>query len=465
MIKPILLAFGAFFIGVFGAQQALAQACDVVPEAIVKLREPISGAYNVWDTVHGEIPTQEIFKSGMVLEGGNLLVAGERRANADDREAKLLISEIGRNGRVLWEKDLDVSGLHRVVKVLPYDKGGVILAEIKPAKGVSYAWIGFINTAGDLLSKRMIKGGRTALTPKDISLSASGKGFILSTYAEREGSEQPGWSQLYRLNSKGQVISDHAFVIGAENAMNQIMLAENGDVIGVGHIRDDRGLKTGWIMRMDDGLRMIWQKSYPRGAGADFVRAHPLTKGYITLVGTALPAFEGNRAAWLITVDETSGDVAWQRYFTGSLHFDGRDVMVNEDALISVLIDGEQPADSDVTEHVRLFTINPRGVMFTNHEFFNGAAVDAFTLLPSKGVERLIIGTTRIAHQIEDLETEETDKGEGEADKVEVMEGGANGDDEAPEIVMSYEGWALAAVGVDPYPYDDPCKPKARALQ
>ncbi|MCB9983473.1 MAG: hypothetical protein H6861_07375 [Rhodospirillales bacterium] len=422
-----------------------AQNCNIEYEAIVKLREPTVGSYNVWDSIYGEIPTDERFKSAIVLETGTVLATGALIDPQHSDRKDVLLAEIGRNGRVLWGKTHEVAGLADVVKVIPHDKGAMVLANITPEKGRRYLWLGIFNLQGDLLSSKTIKDRTNHVRGHDVEFGASEKSYIVAASAATVKGDEPGWSVLYRVNTSGGVISDHAFVIGSENAMYDLFPMDDGGYVASGYIDNASGRKTGWLMRLADDLRMMWQQSYARGAGAELVRGHTMLADTLAVVGTALPSGEGNRAAWVMVVNGFSGDVIWQRYLNGALHFDGRDVMVSEDGLISVLIDGQAPENSGEVEHVRLLTLNPRGVMFSSDEFFNGEAVNAYALMPSKGAERLIIGDTKVAYKIEH---------------------GQNADMPGPqmpdEVVSSLEGWVVGATGVDPYL--DPCRVKKREL-
>jgi hypothetical protein len=351
------------------------------------------------------------------------------------------------------EVQRDIPAGADVVRALARDQGLLVLANVTPVRGRAYIWMGFFDMAGEKLSEKTLKGGKAALRAHDIELSRSGKSYILAVSSVLSGGDRPGSSVLYRLNLKGDVVSDRGFVIGAENAMQDLHVLESGDVLAVGMIDNAVGRKTGWAMRLSEDLRMIWQKPYPRGAAAEFAKVYPLGEGQAVAVGTALPEGSGNRAGWVMAFDENSGEVVWQRYFTGGLHLDGRDVLVNEDRMISVLMDGAVPEGADEEEHVRLFTLNPRGVLFNGDAFFNGAGVDAFHFLQNPHRERVIFGETRVVHQIQDAEKM--------AEKVFGGVAGPDGEgDDGIERVSSREGWVIAAPRVDSY--EDPCKPVQR---
>lgn len=437
-----LLAF-IFVLCFMQPLQVRAQNCDVQQESIIKLRAPSFGAHSIWDAIHGEIETGERFKTALVIgEVNTVFVAGERVLSELDERKVLIFSEIGRNGRVLWEKQHDVSGLVDVKAMVKHPEGVMVMANIQPASkgGRPYIWIGIANIQGELLSQTSVKGGKAHLIGHDLVKAQRGKSYVLSAFSEVQDSGQAGSTVLYRLNSKGVVLSDQAFVIGSENALLDLHVMENGDYIGAGYVYDAYGRKAGWIMRMNNDLRMIWQQSYSRGAGAELVAGYPMLSGTYALTGTVLPAREGHRGGWLMVVEAGGGAIAWQRYFTEGLHLEGRDVITRDDGIISVLLDGQKPEETEMKEHVRLLTLNPRGVLFSSDAYFNAEAVDAYQILPGAQLERLIIGSTEVMYQIE-------------KDKEE---------DAEPMLERSLEAWIIAAEGADVY--DDPCKIKPRTL-
>ena len=449
MISNFLRVFVIVFVVFIAAGHSYAQDCSIQKEAIVKLRKPSVGAYNVWDTIYGAVESDEGFKSVVVMESGNVMVAGELSADAQNH-TELVLAEIGRNGRVMWEKKHKIAGLESVVKLLNRGDGVLVLASVQPAKARQHTWIGFFNLRGDLLSEKKIKGGRADFIPQDIVFYPERDSYVLSIKSQNPDSVDPSNARLYRLNSKGQVISGNEFVIGADNEMSGLHVLENGDIMGVGGIGDAKGRMNGWVVRLNKNLRIIWQQAYPRGAGAALKSGAKLKKNLFVTGGTALPAGEGNRAGWVMVIDALSGNILWQRYFSGALHFDGRSVMANDDGMISFLMDGDEPEglekiDEKDGEHVRILTLNPRGLMFGSDEFFHGAGVDAFQMIEGVGGIRLVSGKSRINHVIEAVKTDEDDKMPEES-----------------QTKPSMEGWLIAAPAAEPY--EDPCVPVKRTL-
>ncbi len=467
-VKSIIFNFFLFLFltGIFSP--ANAQDCKTYGDAIVNLRPAALGSYNVWDSVYGEAQDDERFVDALVLESGYVLAVGER-VNKDG-EKSLIWVEVGRNGRTLWSAEQNIPDLVNITRVLPHEKGAIVLANITPKNKPAHIWIGVFNKSGVLQSTSSIKGGANALTGYDIESSKSGKSYVVAAYAENKKSGQPGWSMLYRINLKGGVMSDQAFVIGSQNAMHDLQRMENGEFIAAGYMNDAGGRKTGWVMRLREDLGMMWQQQYTRGAGAEFHKITPLAPDGLVLTGTAAGTGGANHAAWLAVIEENSGNLSWQRYFTSKISgYSGRDVMVNADRVISVIINGKaikdplesmpkpdekpnekmaepiQPQSADMIEHIRLITLDPRGKTLDVQELFNGLQADAKRLILGQNQERIIIGETKVSSDV---------YSEVEAKPVANAEVSIKPQVKS-EKIQNLQGWALAATSAEPY--KDPC--------
>lgn len=421
---------------------AWAQNCTFSKEAIVNLREPVAGSYNVWDTIHGDLEHTERFFDALPLEGGaTVLMAGDREGGEEEVKSAFLIAA-GRNGRVLWEKPLEIKGYKQLIKMEPHPRGLLIMANVNDGKR-DKIWIGAFNVEGERLWQTSLQAqGGMHLYAHDIEHDADKKSFVISmSRAGKDGSGEPLTTMLYRINEGGRTINSRAFAIGADNTIEDIEIMKDGSVIGAGYANNAAGRRDGWIIRVTSDFILSWQEPYARGAASELEAITMLGKDqeYAAAVGTALPRAEGNRAGWVMTVESAGGDVAWQRYFSGGLHFDGRDIMTNEDNLLSAILDGETPEDGDELEHIRLLTINPRGDLFASDEFYNGDGVDAVRLMETDTKNRLIVGSTRTRERVGLVQ---------------------DGDDAESKVTV--DAWAVSAPRADKY--EDPCVPKVREL-
>ncbi len=456
-----------------GAGSSLAQRCDLDYEAIFKLRAPTIGAYNIWDGVHGDRSMDERYVSGIVLENKNVFVAGQREGEVDAQPPKpptLIMAEIDRRGRMVWEKEHNIEKLSRLHKIFKYGDQIVALGDIDqgktPEMPINSVWIGFFNAQGELKSQKFLKQGADSVYAHDLIPMTSGKGFLLAASVEKNRSQDQRVTMLFRLNTKAEVVSKRSYVPGPDNRILSLSPLDEDTYIAGGFINDDKGRRTGWMMVIDVEGNVIWQRQYPRGAGAQIDRAVPFAKEYIALVGTAYPAVaEGYTAGWVMVVFARNGEIAWQRYFTGDFDYAARDLMVNSSGLISILLDGDpprgrkKPKESGEREHedfVRLVTLNPRGVILDNNDFFNGEGADAYSLMSGPADERIMIGASKMAYEIEPVDPANIMGPMPQKPKVEDVKAAV---EDEKIMKRSKEGWILAAPAMNVY--DDPCALKA----
>ena len=432
--RALLVLFAVFMI----ARPADAQNCGFVPEAIVNLRAPIAGSYNVWDTIHGDLEHSEMFFDALPVDGGNILMIGDRLDPKTSSVRAPFLIAVGRNGRVLWEKPLGIPGFEELVKMEAFNDGVIIMANVQEKKR-DKVWIGAFKLDGE----RVWRSGLQAPSAGHLyghDIVSDGKSLIVATTRRSKDGTDPLTTVFHRLNSKGAVIQSRAFAIGADNTIADIELMSDRTILGVGFANNASGRRDGWMMRVTPDFILNWQAPYPRGDASELNAVALLKKDqYAVAVGTALPNKEGHRAGWILTVEAAGGDVAWQRYFSGDLHFDGRDILTNKDGIISAILDGQTPEESDEKEHIRLLTLNPRGDLFVSDEYFNGEAVDAVRLFETRTHNRVILGSTRIVHRVGLVQ---------------------DGDD--AETKETIDAWAVAAPRSEPY--EDPCIPKIRNL-
>lgn len=438
--------WGAFAV-LMMASPAWSQSCGYNKEAIVNLRKPIAGSYNVWDTIHGDLEHTERFYDALPLEGGaTVLMVGDREGAEDVQKSPFMIA-VGRNGRVVWEKAIEIPGYKTLVKMEEHPRGLLLMANIHEGakdQGRDRIWIGAFNVEGERLWQTTLKGAAGMhVYGHDVEHDAESKSFVIAmTRATVQEGSAPLTTMLYRINESGRTMNSRAFAIGADNTIEDIEIMDDNSIIGAGFANNAVGRRDGWMMRVTPDFILNWQAPYARGAAAELTGVALLGKKqeYAVAVGTALPKDEGLRAGWVMAVESAGGDVAWQRYFSGDLHFEGRDVITNEEGLTSAILDGETPDDSDEIEHIRLLTFNPRGDLFTSDEFFNGEGVDAVRLIQTPRKDRLILGSTRVVERIGLVQ---------------------DGDD--AETKVTVDAWAVAAPR--PEHYEDPCIPKVRTLE
>jgi hypothetical protein len=454
--------------------------CGIEYEVIYKLRDPQIGTYSVWDTFWGDQELQESYSHIVPLANGEVFAVGYRDAE-DLKPAQIIFAQIRTNGRVRWHKEHDFAGLGPIIKLEPKGDGYMVVANMMDKKKRESVWFGAISAEGEIVSHSTLgQAGRdivahdiimtpmdaTAKDPKPVS------GYMMAATVTRHGEGQRGSSVFYTLNDKMKMRSKSALIMGLENSIHDLRGLDDGGYLAAGYSMGTDGRKDGWIVRLDKNGVIKWQRQYPRGAGAQFMAADTLLSDAFVVTGTAAPLIPGGaRSGWTMAVSRDNGKILWQRYFSGSLEFYGRDMLVNDEGVISVLLDAEvlveegavedesdyplnyeeyvvesdfgvTADDALVTDHVRIVQLNPRGVLIKNEEYFNGEGTDLHGFTLGLNGERILIGSTDMVYTLNDAVQIEPTGVEGTA----VLRRGR-------------DAWLSAAVPVDRY--DDPCKRKA----
>lgn len=430
-----LALFAVFLPGVLYAQNS----CNPDHELIFELRSPVEGSYNIWDAVYGAQDEQELFLSGLVLESANTLVVGERFGAAEGPR-ELVLAEFDRRGRVVKEQAQPVKDLQQVLKILSVPGGYAVVAN-KAEKTRRSIWLGFFNAEWKFLEEQSIRGARGDMTAQDMISSRDGKGFILAALAEKESVAGVSHAVIYRLDQKGRVLASRAYMPGVENSILGLDPQGKDRYVATGLIAAEDGRKTGWVMVLDREMNIVWQRQYPRGRAAMLNAAQDFQSNYIVVAGDASPLGEGDTSGWVMMIDNTTGEIGWQRYFRSSSVYHMRDMMAGPGGVISVMLQAqpsiipskeEKTAEQKAREnYVRLLTLDPRGGILASDEYFSGEDAFAWQMIEGQLGERILIGASKMIYRIEGKPGEE------------------------PVIKRSQDGWLVAAT--EPEPYDDPC--------
>ncbi len=409
-----------------------AQKCEAEYETITALRKPIAGSYNQWDAVYGVMEHVERFVSGVLsADDNNVVVAGELRAQ-EGADPDLILAEFDRRGRVVWEIVHKIKRIEHVKEILILDKGYLVVADQKKKRKGTQIWLGFFDLKGRLSHEQVIGESAYSLSVGDLSKAQEGSGFVMVAAAHGRGGQSSGQTIFYRLNKKGAVISHRVYLPGVETEAYNIADLRHGSYLLSGYIRIEDGRKAGWVMKIEGDGRVAWQRQYSRGLFAKIIKAQDYIDDYIVTIGDAEPSDRQNRATWVMLLNEENGDIGWQRYYKGGFDYYARDIIAHDDGQISLLIDARNPPKQENAEYGRVLTLSPRGVILLSNSYYNGRGGYAVDMLLGPNQERILVGSSRIAHVIEN-----------------------ENDPDDTRVELSLEGWVVAGAPVEPY--DDPC--------
>jgi hypothetical protein len=385
------------------AQSKIPRDCKIQPELIFNMSKAEYGAYNVWDAVHGEMNVDDNFASGVVLDSGNVVVVGEVASFGKPDRALQLIEYDGR-GRVVWEVSHTITELVSIRKLLLTPAGFAVIGTVRGKGDKASAWFGVFDKTGKKLSEKTISAGKASLLPDDILLRGDGKGFIMSAAVGNEKNSL-FHAEIYHLDVNGSVTDKHAYMPGLDNRIYGLSPDGKDAYVATGYLRGEDGRITGWILKLNMDGSLIWQRQYPRGASAQINKATLMVPEALIAAGETQPLNGGNIAAWVMMIDDGSGNVVWQRYYTDTMNQSAKDVIVNADGLASVMVQNtrppnEEPSD-DNNDFVRLLTVNERGVLTISDEYFNGEGAQAGQMIGGRAGERILMGRTDIVYKIE----------------------------------------------------------------
>ncbi len=430
--------FIALFVLALLPFQGRAQDCNILYETIYEMPEPSAGSYNVWERVFGDEKKTENFTSGISLSNKNTLVIG---SVLEDRFSKpqMIMAELDRRGRSKWSKTHVIEGFVRPVKIIEHDDKLLVIADVEKSRRSKNTkiWVGLFDTKGELLSTSEIAADEGSISAVEVIKKSNASGFFLSAYVVPPKS-LGGFARIYDLDNDGKEVRERSFVPGLENKILSLDYYGDGQYVAAGYVRNADGRKVGWVLRLGASGEIIWEREFPRGRIAQINAVSDYVQNFVVMAGESHPYGEGNLAAWVMVLDGDNGQIAWQRYYRGDLDYAAKGVSTSSTGLMSALLTVKIPKGADIDDmegkqdYARLITLNPRGVLFSSDEYFNGDGSTAHALIMGSRNERIIIGETKVTNVIKDPKTG--------------LEVGTEKDQ---------QGWVVAASSMEEY--KDPC--------
>jgi len=443
MLNRFLIAFNILILSglalIYDPAKAQAQGkrCNPAYESVTTLFYPDLGSYNLWESVHGEGPRQEVFRSLVPVSEGVTLAAGEMRPRPE-MNASIMLAQFDYRGRAMWEKYHAVGGIKNVVKIKKFGEGYVVLANRHLPKQKKSFWIGFVDKEGTLGAHKVIRDKDRDLSANDMAVSRNNNEIVVAVTARRTlGDPQNPTIQknavVYTLGPKGGLKSSRAYVVGGDNeilGLSSAAAKQKGaqtEYLATGYFKNMQGKKMAVAMRLRSDGTIVWQQEFSRGMATQLKSAVLYQNDYILALGDVLPTNYGRVGGWLLLLDAYDGSIKWQRYFKGgsSDHdYFARNVMVNADNVISVMMmaqieESEEKSgakgtaaltpDDDLSgfekellpedmSYIHVLTLNPRGEIMGGDAYFHGQLVHAHQMVEGLEGERLIAGYTDVPY-------------------------------------------------------------------
>lgn len=489
MISPRMVLLTLSLAAALAAPAAQAQsagpgspACRVVPEAIVSLRPPFFGTPVVWDATFGGKSDLVQFSAAVAMKNGNLLAAGES-LDKDFKPTAHLLIEMNRRGRAVDEKRYPAKPAERSSGILETSGGYIVSSSMAGGPRDSEKWVrlAWYDAGRKFLREMVLKDAAFDYESLGLSRAVDGNGFLAIVHAtnRKDLSDQHG--MLFRVSDSGRLLWKRAYRPGIPNQIYGVSVADDRHYIAGGRIRNEDGRMAGWILKLNDDGTIVWQNTYPRGDSAlfrsGFSKPADQSGDHYVLTGQVMPIGGGPGAAWVIEVD-AMGVPVWQRYLRQTGYdLDGRSIRAYGDGRISVLANARAVDKTEgQQDHIRLFTMSPRGGVMEDDSYLDGQSAQASQLIIGAGEpwngERIVTAFIERAATVQENENavelitdalarQEKEKARAKAGAEKTYGPPAPSPEQAAAIAQTmpgeihHEGWVFVASALDPY--TDPC--------
>jgi hypothetical protein len=429
---------------------AHAQACAVTPEVIVTLRDSREGQYSLWDYVYG-VQDMEQLADAVELPDRSILAAGTIFREGYPEEPRPLLFRIDRRDRLIWEnRHEDSQDAVRIVKMfLEEDSQSVMVIGNITLRGKDRTqkkaiWTGLYDIDGKFISSSVLDDPDYDISVQDaaraVPRAGSNKddGFVLAVLAQDRVRPSQQHGIVYGLSAEAKKLWQRSYKPGLTNRIHGITAVRNEAgvpyYVAVGSFEIDVNRSAGFIMSIDREGRLAWAEQYPRGLHAVMREVTDVTDGDFVVIGDVVPQGEDyKRSAWIMRLEAEGGDMQWERYVAvPDMRVFGRSIRGRPDGRIIAALETRRPSGSEGPELARVLSISPRGVIFQDESFLEGAGVSIGEMRFSARGQPFLIGTARQSYKADD----EDNVGNYKTD----------------------DGWMIYTPSLDPY--IDPCIPR-----
>lgn len=252
---------------------------------------------------------------------GHLILGGTTYLFEQDETqcSNVYILKVDTVGRIIWERDLAISGCQELRDLYPSSDGGVLFAGVSNTM-IQHAEDGDQTYGGDFLIGKIDELGQVAWLktfggPKLDFANAIAQGKE-GTYLAGGGSHSqktPHFNgstmsdiRLLWLNQEGGE-QDSLWFGGRENDwVTSIEACQNGDFLLAGYsnstrrsTEENRLYGNGWLMRLTSAGTVRWQHMFPCPKGGYFSQVIEDHKGRIMVVGNQASDRNGKQFWWL----------------------------------------------------------------------------------------------------------------------------------------------------------------------
>lgn len=347
--------------------------CQLVAEEIIPLRVPNFDQAAMWKRMSGVKGIERPRALLPVVDGGQIAI-GTSVAYDERKEIKspptIQMLRTNKLGKVVVEEFIPLKGLTTVNDAILLKDKVVVLTQMGEGKNESIG-LAFLNGAGVIKSTKTITDPSLRLIPKSIVSVTGGAQMIIAAEAISKRNENDAYSVLIWVDKDGNKIVQKEYLPGVKNKPEFVGRLGASEIVMTGRAMTEDGRDAGWVLRLSPKGDIIYQRPYARGGDSVIRRAVALPGGGMVVVGDALPAVAGDKAAWVMRLDKV-GEPVWQKYLTGTYSYSGLDVLALGDGRLNVLTAGK-PVGEGGRQYARVVTISMDGVVIGDESFIEGS--------------------------------------------------------------------------------------------
>lgn len=361
-------------------------SCTPIYEEIVPLRVPNFDQAAMWKKTAGVQGVDRPRALMRVADGGTIAV-GES-LSYDEKEglklARLQMIRQDKTGKITVETYTDVKNLDHVADAVLKKTAVVILSALS---GGDMALI-YLNGAGAKKDEKILHDPQRELLPKNFVALKAGGFIVLAEAMERRGKGVP-YTALVWVDEAGKITHVKEYLPGVKTLPWSVRKGGDGSLLVAGRVETENGNDAGWLLNVMTDGELVFQRPYQRGADATLRYAQKTVDGGVVAIGDAIPAGEGDKAAWVVKTDAT-GNVVWQKYLTGKYSYAAVDLEVIEDGRIQTVW-AASPTTYGGRKFARIVTITNEGSLLGDESFLEGSNAIPFRLLTEKD-RRVMLG-------------------------------------------------------------------------
>lgn len=282
-----------------------------------------------WAKTFGGGESEQLYTGSLASDGGYLL-GGTGVPDGQDEQA-LWLMRVDDVGEVVWQKYFDEEFSGAATDMVQLEDGNFIVGGhvfIDKFRINSQMRILKVDLAGDVVWDVSL-GGRQADGATALAATSDGGVVLTGYFTNVETFAREIW--VVKVDAGGEVLWEKNYGVGTGE---DIVVMDDGGSIVVGQAVQKEGERHSdwWVVRLDAKGQIVWQRMYGGLYEDRAARIVHARKGSVVIMGTIGPQFDRINPddTWILSIDG-SGDQVWDTTIAGEDFKVVRDIGPAED--------------------------------------------------------------------------------------------------------------------------------------